>query len=117
LKKRQALYLRDLHAFVGTMTLAYRKGALNEADPLNQRLDFVPHAKVPLFWASEVPSDTKLQRKSQPLLKDAQLKLMTVNTLRFSLDFADLIREGHSQDSFYWDEVEWMNDSWIEAKA
>jgi hypothetical protein len=39
LNKRQAHYLRHLHAFVGTMTLAYCKGALNEADPLSQRGD------------------------------------------------------------------------------
>jgi hypothetical protein len=31
---RQARYLRDLQPFVGSMTLAYRKGALNEAGML-----------------------------------------------------------------------------------
>jgi hypothetical protein len=42
LNKWQARYLRDLQPFVGSMTLAYRKEALNEADPLSQRPDFVP---------------------------------------------------------------------------
>jgi hypothetical protein len=37
LNKRQARYLRDLKAFVGSMTLAYRKGALNEAHPLSRQ--------------------------------------------------------------------------------
>jgi hypothetical protein len=32
LNKRQVRYLRDLHPFVGSMTLAYRKGAQNEVD-------------------------------------------------------------------------------------
>jgi hypothetical protein len=42
LNKRQARYLRDLQPLVGTMmTLAYRKGAMNEADPLSRRPDFV----------------------------------------------------------------------------
>jgi hypothetical protein len=41
LDKRQARELRDLQPFVGSMTLAYRKGALNEDDPLSRRPDFV----------------------------------------------------------------------------
>jgi hypothetical protein len=60
LNKRQARYLRDLQSLVGSMALAYRKGALNEADPLSRRLDFVPHATVPLFWDGEVPSYREL---------------------------------------------------------
>jgi hypothetical protein len=38
------------------------------------------------------------------LLEDAKLKLMTVSALKLSPKFADLIREGYSQDSFYEDE-------------
>jgi hypothetical protein len=53
LNKRQASrYLRDLQPFVGSMTLAYRKGALNEADPLSRCPTFVPQATVPLFWGA-----------------------------------------------------------------
>jgi hypothetical protein len=33
LNKQQARLLRDLHPFFGTMTLAYDKGAMNEAYP------------------------------------------------------------------------------------
>jgi hypothetical protein len=36
MNKRQARYLRVLQSFVGSMTLAYRKGALNEAGPLSR---------------------------------------------------------------------------------
>jgi hypothetical protein len=64
LNKRQARYLRDLHPCVGSMTLAYRKGALNDADPLSRRPDFVPRVTVPLFGDGEVPSDEDLRRKS-----------------------------------------------------
>jgi hypothetical protein len=99
------------------MTLAYRKGAMNEADPLSRRPDFVPHATVPLFWDGEVPSDRELRRKSQLLFEDAQLNLMTVNVLHLSPEFADLIRKGYSQDSFYGDEGEWTKDTRIEARA
>jgi hypothetical protein len=98
------------------MTLAYRKGALNEADPLSRRPDFVPHATVPLFWDGEVPSDRELRRKSQLLFEDAQLNLLIVNVLQLSLEFADLIREGYAQDSFYGDEGGWTKDSRIEAR-
>jgi hypothetical protein len=57
LNKRQARHARDLQPFVGWMTLAYRKGAMNEADPLSRRPDFVSHATFSLFWDGEVPSD------------------------------------------------------------
>jgi hypothetical protein len=41
---------------------------------------------------------------------------MTVNALRLSREFADLIREGYSQDSFYGkNKGEWTKDSRIEA--
>jgi hypothetical protein len=55
LNNRQARYLRDYQPFVASMTLAYRKGAMNEADPLIRRPDFAPQATVPLFWDDEVP--------------------------------------------------------------
>jgi hypothetical protein len=71
LNKRQARYLRDLQPFVGSMTLACRKGALNEANPLSRRLDFVPQATVLLVWDGEVPSDRELRRKSLLLFEDA----------------------------------------------
>ena len=105
--------MRDLQPFVGSITLAYRKGALNEDDPLSQRVDFVLQATFPLFWDSEVPSNRELCRKSELLVEDAHLNLMTVNVLQLSHEFADLIREGYSQDSFYGDEGEWTKDSRI----
>jgi hypothetical protein len=51
------------------------------------------------------------------MLEDAHLNLMTVNALQQSPEFADLSREGYSQDWFYGDEGEWTKDSRIEAKA
>jgi hypothetical protein len=54
INKRQARYLRDLQPFVGSMTLAYRKGALNEVDQVSRRPDFVPQATTPLFSDGEV---------------------------------------------------------------
>jgi hypothetical protein len=55
LNKRQARYLRDLQSFVGTITFVYRKGAMNEVDPLCRRPDFVHHAAVSLFGNGVVP--------------------------------------------------------------
>jgi hypothetical protein len=115
LNNRQARYLRDLQSFVGSMSLAYRKRALNEADPLSRRPDFVPHAKPPLFWDGVVPSDRELRRKSQLFFEDAQLNLLHVNALQLSHEFVDLIREGYSQDSFYGDEGESTKDSRVES--
>jgi hypothetical protein len=65
----------------------------------------------------EVPSYADLRRMSQPLLEDAQLNLLILNALRLSLEFADLICDGYSQDSFYGDEGEGTKDSRIEANA
>jgi hypothetical protein len=65
LNMRQACYLRNLQPFVGTMTLAYHTGALNEADPLSRRKDFVPKAIVPLLLDGEVPLDVEIRWKSQ----------------------------------------------------
>jgi hypothetical protein len=42
---------------------------------------------------------------------------MTVIALKLSPEFADLIREGYSQDSSYGEEGEWTKDSRIEARA
>ena len=50
------------------------------------------------------------------MFEDAQLNLLTVNALQLSHEFADLIREGFSQDSFYGDDGEWTKDSRIEAR-
>jgi hypothetical protein len=42
---------------------------------------------------------------------------MIVNALRLmSHEFANLIREGYSKDSFYGDEGEWTRDMRIEAR-
>jgi hypothetical protein len=49
LNMRQALYLRELQPVVGSISLAYRKGALNKVCPLSRRPNFVPQATVPLF--------------------------------------------------------------------
>jgi hypothetical protein len=98
------------------MTIAYRKGTLNEAGPLSRRQDLVPQATVPLFWDGEVPSDRELRQKSQLLFEDAQLSLLIINALQLSPEFGGLIREGHSQDSFYGDEGDWTKDSRIKAR-
>ena len=50
------------------------------------------------------------------MFENAQLNVMTINALQLSPEFADLIREGYSQDSFYGDEGEWTKNSRIEAR-
>jgi hypothetical protein len=117
LNKRQARYLWDLQLFVGPMTLAYRKGTMNEVDPLSRRPNLVPLATAPLFWDGEVPPCEELRRKSQSMLEDAHFNVLIVNALRLSLELPDLIREGYSQDSSYGDEGAWTKDSRIEARA
>jgi hypothetical protein len=88
---------------------------MNDTNPLSRRPDLVPQGTIPLLWDGEVPSYRELRRKSRPLLEDVQLNKLTFNV--FSPEFADLIREGYSQNSFYGDEGEWTNDSRIEARA
>jgi hypothetical protein len=89
---------------------------LNEADSLSRRLNSVPEAKISLSWDGEVPPYANLKRKSQPLVNDSQSNVMIANALQLNLKLVDLIREGYSQDSFYYgDEGEWMKDIRIEA--
>jgi hypothetical protein len=53
----------------------------------------------------------------KPLLEDTYLNLLTIDALRLSPEFANLIRKGYSQDLLYGDEGEWTTDSRIEARA
>jgi hypothetical protein len=94
LNERHARHLRDLQPFVGSITLAYRKGTLNQAHLLSRRPKFVPRATIPLFWDGEIPSYAELRRKSQPLLENPQLNVRIINALRLSHEFVDLVREG-----------------------
>jgi hypothetical protein len=104
--ERQARCVHDLQPCVGTMTLAYRKEPMNEDDPLSRRPDFVFQVTVPLFWDDGVPSEQRILRRKSLSLSNS----MIVNASRLNLDFRDLIREGYSQDSFYWDEGEWTKE-------
>jgi hypothetical protein len=96
LNKGQSLYMWDLQAFVGSMSLAHRKEASDQADPLSRRPKFVPQTTVPLLWDGMVPSDSELRPKSKTLLEDAHLNIRIVNALRLSPEFTNLICEGYS---------------------
>jgi hypothetical protein len=100
LSKWEARNSQDLQPFVGLMTLAYRKGAMNEADPFSRTPHFVPEATAPLFWDGEVPSQEDIRRKSLPLLEDAHLSSTTFSALRLSPKLADLVREGYPRTHF-----------------
>jgi hypothetical protein len=65
LNKRQARYMCDLQPFMGAMSLAYRKGSRNEADPLSQRADFYAQARLPLFWNGDVPQSLNPRRYTE----------------------------------------------------
>jgi hypothetical protein len=65
LNKRHARYVRDLHPFTGTMTLAYRKGSKNEVDPLSRRADCYAQPSLPLFWNSDMPHSFDPREQSQ----------------------------------------------------
>jgi hypothetical protein len=62
LKKRQARHMRDLQPFMGVMSLAYRKGSRNHADPLSRRADFYAQARLPLFSNGDVPQSLNPRR-------------------------------------------------------
>jgi hypothetical protein len=76
------------------MTFSFRKGAMNKAESLSRRHDFIPQAKFSWLWDDEVSSFADLQRKSQPWLGAAVFNLMIVNALQLSTEVADLNREG-----------------------
>jgi hypothetical protein len=103
---------------MGTMTLAYCEGGMNEVNPLSRRVDFVLKAKYPSFEDVEVPSvKSNLRRKSRLLLDDTQLNLMIVDPLRLSHDFVDLLHKGYSKDLLHGDDSEWTRNSQIDARG
>jgi hypothetical protein len=55
------------------------------------------------YWADEGRVSSACKRRS----RCAQLNSMDVNALRLSHEFADMVREEYSQDSFHGDEGEW----------
>jgi hypothetical protein len=69
--------LAGLVVVVGTMTLANRKGAMNEANPLRPRPNLVPHDTIPLFWDGEVQRDANLQPKSKPFFNKRAIIALT----------------------------------------
>jgi hypothetical protein len=117
LNKWQARYMRDLQPFVGSMTLAHRKIALNEVDPLSRRPDFVPlcHISIIMGWRGSVRY--RFTTEVRAAVRRREVKSTNVNALRLSLEFDYLVREGYSRDSLYEDEGEWARESRIEVRA
>lgn len=52
--RSQVRYVRDLRPYVGSISLAYRKGKSNEADPMSRRPDFKPSCHGGLYWTGDV---------------------------------------------------------------
>jgi hypothetical protein len=53
-KQTKVRYVRDLQPFTGAMTLAYRKGSINEADHLSRRTTFYAQTSLLLFGDGDV---------------------------------------------------------------
>jgi hypothetical protein len=54
LYKWHAGYVRDLQSFTGAVTVAYRKGSRNEADPLSRRADVYAQDTLPMSLDGDV---------------------------------------------------------------
>jgi hypothetical protein len=50
------------------------------------------------------------------MINDAPINFLNVDAWRLNPEFADLIREGYSQDSFYGDEGEKTSHNRVDAK-
>ena len=61
LSKRQAGWVEQLQPYANTLTMVYRKGSLNEADPISRRSDFCDLIFARSFWNGDVPDDSGKQ--------------------------------------------------------
>lgn len=55
LSKRQAGWVELIQPYANTLTLVYRKGSLNEADPISRRSDFCAMLLARSYWDGNVP--------------------------------------------------------------
>ena len=110
LNRRQSRYVRDLQPYVGSISLAYRKGKWNEADPLSRRPDFKPISFGGLYWTGDVPDAAGTLLCTHHPYRAAELSTLTANTLSLDNDFLDSIKTGYVADSFYS-----TNGGWIES--
>ena len=55
LSKRQAGWVELIQPYANTLTLVYRKGSMNEADPISRRSDFCAILLARSYWDGNVP--------------------------------------------------------------
>ena len=55
LSKRQAGWVELIQPCANTLTLVYRKGSMNEADPISRRSDFCAILLARSYWDGNVP--------------------------------------------------------------
>jgi hypothetical protein len=64
LNKQYARCVRNLQPFTGAVTLAYRKGSINQSNSLSRQVDFYTQANFPLFWDIDVPQSGNHRKQS-----------------------------------------------------
>jgi hypothetical protein len=109
LQKWQARYVHDLQPFTRAMTLAYREGSNDKADPLSRRVDVYAQAKFPLFKDGDVPHSVNHQEQSMlPSSYDALMALqcldadlisLTGDVLHLYSELSEMVRLGYAKDS------------------
>lgn len=109
LNRRQVRYVRDLQPYVGSISLAYRKGKWNEADPLSRRPDFRPLSFGGIYWTGDVPDTHECMQSPQ----NAVLSTMHASKLMIDDDILDSIKVGYGADSFYSSDGGWKESGHV----
>lgn len=95
LTKRQAHFVEKLMPYTGTMTIVYRKGTANEADPVSRRPDFYS-----IWWDGEVPRINDVD-------DEALLLALTADDISVDEEFGLKLKEEYKKATFFDDKGGW----------
>ena len=107
LTDRQVHWVERLMPFAQCMSILYRKGSVNKADPISRRPDFflrdVVHLRMPaelyaLWWDGKVP-DLCYQSN------DASLLVLSADMISVDDDFLTKLKNAYSSCSYFADEA------------
>ena len=94
LTPRQSRYVERLMPFAGYMSILYRKGSANEADPVSRRPDFFS-----IWWDGEVPE-----------VNEAHFLALDANELSVDESFRQQLLEAYAATSYFSETGRWQKD-------
>ena len=99
LTKRQAHYVERLMPYTGYMTILYRKGSANEADPVSRRPDFFLPDLCSIWWDGDVPE-----------VCDAHFLALDAVDVSVDESFRQQLMEAYASAKYFSDSGRWQHD-------